>query len=45
VPPAPRPVTGSRHLQLLWDAQAARPVYPSGRWRSMIAATSSALTP
>jgi hypothetical protein len=43
-----RPPGGSRaprDLQLLWDARAARPVYPSGRWRSMMAATSSATTP
>jgi hypothetical protein len=32
-----------RHLQLLWDARTARPVYPWWRWRSTMAATSSAL--
>ena len=31
-----------RHLQLLWDARTARPVYPWWRWRSTMAATSSA---
>jgi hypothetical protein len=45
VRPAPHRSRAPRHLQLLWDARTARPVYPWWRWRLMMAATSSALTP